>query len=287
MKRILITGKGSYVGSSFIEYCSKNNYNFKIDELSLYGDKWKETNFSKYDTVFHVAGIAHTNPSKDEAPLYYAINRDLAIEVAQHAKNSGVKQFVFMSSAIVYTSSIIKNGKITYETIPRSSDFYGDSKLQAERGLNHLQDNNFKIAILRPPVIYGKGSKGNYPKLAKLARRTPIFPNFNNKRSMLHVDNLCELIRLIIINEDEGVYFPQNSDYVTTTDLVKIIADYYNNRIMFTKVANPIIKVFKNITIVNKIFGDFYYEKRMSKYKNGDYQVRDLRNSIKVTERSD
>lgn len=287
MKRILITGKGSYIGRSFINYCSKKNYDFEIDELSVYGDEWKKEDFSKYDTVFHVAGIAHANPSKDQAPLYYAVNRDLAVEVAEHAKKSDVRQFIFMSSAIVYTSSELKNGKITKKTIPKSDDFYGDSKIQAEEGLIPLQDNIFKVAILRPPMIYGKGSKGNYPKLAKLAQKTPVFPNFDNKRSMLHIENLSELISLIIKNKDEGTFFPQNPDYVKTTDLVKTVADYYNNNILFTKLANPLIQVLKNITIFNKVFGNLYYDKSMSEYKNGNYQIVDLKKSIELTESRD
>jgi len=285
-KKILITGKNSFIGSSFMKYCSKNNIDFDIEEMSVRGEEWKNEDLSEYDTVFHVAGIAHANPSENQADFYYKVNSDLAIEVAQHAKEAGVKQFIFMSSAIVYTSSELDNGKITKNTIPKSDDFYGDSKIQAEKGLNLLNNEKLKIVILRPPMIYGKGSKGNYSRLSKLARTTPVFPNYNNKRSMLHIDNLTELIRLIIVNEDEGIFFPQNPDYVKTSDLVKTIAAHYNHKVWLTKLANPIIPLLNHITLFNKVFGNLYYDRNMSIYDKGNYQIRDLKKSVKLTENS-
>lgn len=286
-KKVLITGKNSYIGTSFIEYCQKNHVDLAIDELSVHGEDWKNTDFSQYDTILHVAGIAHANPSEDQAELYYKVNSDLAIEVAKYSKESGAKQFIFMSSAIVYTSSELENGKITKNTLPKSDDFYGDSKIQAEKGLRLLNNENFQVAILRPPMIYGKYSKGNYLRLSKLAQKTPVFPDYENKRSMLHIDNLTELIRLIIVNEDEGLFFPQNPDYVKTAGLVKVIANHYNHKIWLTKLINPVITPLTNITIFNKVFGNLYYEKSMSRYNKGTYQVRNLKDSIELTESKD
>lgn len=287
MKKILITGERSYIGRSFMKYCEDANEDFFVQELSVRGDQWKNTNFSKFDTVFHVAGVAHSSPRKKQAPLYYAINRDLAIEVAIHAKKSNVKQFIFMSSAIVYNDSNLENGKVTEDTEPKSANFYGDSKIQAEEGLVPLRDDKFKIAILRPPMVYGKDSKGNYPVLATVARKIPVFPDYTNKRSILHIDNLCELIRLIILNEENGVFFPQNPEYVKTSDLVKSISKYYNSPIYLTKLANPIINLLVEFGIFKKIFGNFYYQKAMSKYDKGDYQIRNFKNSIELTESKD
>ena len=134
--------------------------------------------------------------------LYYRVNRDLAIEVAKKAKAEGVKQFVFMSSIIVYGDSSSNRRVITRETVPTPSNDYGRSKLQAEQGITPLESDSFKVVILRSPMVYGKGSKGNYSKLAKLAKKLSIFPDIDNERSMIHIDNLCEFVRLMIDNVD-------------------------------------------------------------------------------------
>ena len=119
------------------------------------------------------------------------------MDTARKAKEDGVSQFIFMSSIIVYGNEGQK-GIINQNTKENPADFYGRSKLMAEEGLKVLEDENFKVAVIRPPMIYGKDSKGNYPRLSKMAKKLPFFPYVANQRSMLHIDNLCELIYLII-----------------------------------------------------------------------------------------
>ncbi len=207
-KRILITGKNSYIGTSFEKWLQQWPDDYTVDTLDMIGDDWRHTSFKGYDVVFHVAGIAHVSTVPKLESLYWQVNRDLAIETARKAKAEGVKQFIFMSSMSVYgdSSSINEKRVITRETVPTPANFYGDSKLQAEQGIISLQDDHFNVVILRPPMIYGKGSKGNYPKLAKVARILPFFPDIDNQRSMLHIDNLCEFIRLMIDNEELSPY---------------------------------------------------------------------------------
>lgn len=286
MKRILITGANSYIGTSFENWVKQCKDKYIIDTLDMIGEGWKEKNFSDYDVVFHVAGIAHVSSDPKMEELYYKVNRDLTIEVAQKAKVEGVKQFIFMSSIIVYgnSSKINENRIIDINTVPKPANFYGNSKLQAEEGIRKLQDDSFNIVIIRPPMIYGKGSKGNYIKLSKMARKIPIFPNIDNKRSMLHIDNLCEFIRLMVENNEKGLFFPQNKEYVNTSQMVFNIANIHGKRIILTKVFNPFIKIFsKFMGLINKIFGSLVYEKSMSEYKD-DYRVRNLEESIKLTE---
>lgn len=282
-KKILITGKGSYVGTSFMNWVKQWPDQYEVEELSVRGEAWKEHDFSAYDVVLHVAGIAHvsTDPSMEQE--YYRVNRDLTIEVASKAKQDGVKQFIFMSSIIVYEN----NGGVTFidsDTPATPSNFYGKSKLQAEKGIRVLEEETFKIATLRPPMIYGKDSKGNYRKMARISRKIRFFPDFNNKRSMLHIDNLCELLRLIIINEDNGFFYPQNKEYSSTTEMVRQISLVHGNKIYFTKLFNPVIKItMKKINAFRKIFGDLIYDQRISTYKE-NYQIRTLKESIKLSE---
>lgn len=284
--KILITGANSYIGNSFENWIKQRGSNYIIDTIDMIDGSWKNKSFNGYDVVFHVAGIAHVSSNPKMEELYYKVNRDLTIDVAKKAKTQGVKQFIFMSSIIVYgdSSKINEKSVIDINTVPKPSNFYGNSKLQAEEGIKELQDDKFNIVIIRPPMIYGKGSKGNYIRLSKIARKIPIFPNIDNKRSMLHIDNLCEFIRLMIENNEKGIFFPQNKEYVNTSKMVASIAKVHGKEVILTKAFNPFIKVFSIfIGLMNKVFGNLVYEKGMSEYKE-NYRIRDLEESIKLTE---
>ena len=285
MKNILITGENSYIGNSVKSWLEKGPDNYKIETIDMKSDIWKLKDFSKYDVVFHVAGIAHVSTDPNMENLYYKVNRDLTIETAIKAKAENVKQFIFMSSIIVYGDSKEKNRVITIDTLPTPSNFYGKSKLEAEEGITKLQSENFKISIIRPPMIYGKESKGNYPKLSKLAKKIPLFPDIDNKRSMLFIDNLSEFIKLLIDNNIGGTFFPQNKEYVNTSNLVSEISKTHNKETRLTKLFNPFINLFSNINVVNKVFGNLIYEKKMSEIDNLDYQIVSFKQSIKMTER--
>lgn len=284
MKKILITGANSYIGTSVERWLRQYPNKYFIKTIDMKGEAWKEKDFSEYNVVFHVAGIAHVSSNPKMEDLYYKVNRDLTIETAKKAKADGVKQFIFMSSIIVYGDSSKDKRVIDKGTLPLPSNFYGMSKLQAEEGINSLEEEHFKVVILRPPMIYGKGSKGNYPKLAKVAHKLPIFPDIENQRSMLHVDNLCEFIRLMIDNEESGTFFPQNAEYVRTSEMVRLIAEVHGNGINMVKLFNPFLRLLETRWgLIYKVFGNLVYEKSMSEYKK-DYRVNDLRTSIQKTE---
>lgn len=287
MKKILITGKNSYIGTSVEKWLLREPDKYSVDTIDTKDPTWKENDFSEYDVVFHVAGIAHVSSDPKMEDLYYKVNRDLTVEVAKKAKSEGVKQFIFMSSIIVYGDSTSSKRVIDRDTIPTPSNFYGDSKLQAEKGIIPLESDDFKIVIVRPPMIYGKGSKGNYPKLAKLAKRTPIFPDLYNERSMLHIDNLSEFIKVMIDQEESGLYFPQNKEYVTTSKLVQTISKVNGNNLIMTKLFNPIIKRVYRFTVINKVFGNLVYDRSLSEYSKANYQIRNFKETIELTESSD
>lgn len=282
MKRILITGARSFVGTNVEKWLLKTPSEFEVDTVDTMDGAWKRADFSKYDAVFHVAGIAHVDPKPEMAPLYYKVNRDLAIEVAKWAKERGVRQFIYMSSRIVYHASKSMRANVTTaESVPDPNDFYGDSKLQAERGLNELACDSFIVSILRPPMIYGPGNKGNLPRLAWLATKTPVFPAWHNRRSMLHVANLAEFVRQIIIREKGGVFFPQNAEYADTVDIVRLFAKEHGRKIWISRIFNPFVWLGSFlIPAIPKMFSDSYYVQEMSRY-DFDYQVVDFKESLK------
>ena len=289
MKKILITGAGSYIGTSFETYMKQWPDKYQVDTVDMIGDEWKKFDFSGYDTVYHVAGIAHSDNGKitrEKAKLYYDVNTKLTVRTAMKARKSGVKQFIFMSSAIVYGDSVPigKKKMITKNTPVKPANCYGDSKVKAEEGLKKLEDDNFKVVILRPPMIYGKGSKGNYPLMSKLAQKLPVFPYVDNCRSMLYIENLMEFVRLMIENEEQGIFWPQNAEYSNTSELVKMIAAQHGKRIVLVKGCTIPLKLAGLVTgLVDKAFGNLAYDQRISKYKE-EYRICALKESIERTE---
>ena len=289
MKKILITGANSYIGTSFEKYMAQFGDKYQIDTVDMIDGTWREKDFSGYDSVFHVAGIAHSDNgkiSKEKEKLYYAVNTDLTVETAKKAKADGVKQFIFMSSAIVYGNSapIGKGKRITKDTPVRPANCYGDSKVQAENGLRPLNDDNFKVVILRPPMIYGNGSKGNYPLMSKMAQKLPIFPYVKNRRSMLYIENLCEFVRLMIKNNEQGIFWPQNREYSNTSEMVKMIGEAHGKKVRLIRGFEWALKLLGLFTgLVDKAFGNLYYDKALSVYKQ-NYRVADLKWSVFLTE---
>ena len=288
-KRVLVTGVNSYIGNAFRSYMEQYPEEAVVDGISVRNDSWKTLDFSGYDCVFDVAGIAHADTghvSEEVKKRYYAVNCDLTVALAQKAKEEGVRQFIFMSSAIVYGDSapIGFQRMITRDTPPAPADFYGDSKLQAEKGILPLADDHFKIAILRPPMIYGKGSKGNYPVLSKMAQKLPAFPKVENCRSMLYIGNLVEFVRLVIKNEESGFFFPQNGQYSNTSQLVQMIAEAHGKHIILVGGCTVPLRLLSQATgLVNKAFGSLAYDMPMSEYKE-NYRRFSLEESIRLTE---
>lgn len=282
MKRILITGAGSYIGTSFDRYL-KEKYpgQYEVDTVDMVDGSWRKKSFSGYDSVFHVAGIAHRKETEKNAELYYKVNRDLAADCAAKAKNDGVKQFVFLSSMSVYG---LNSGYIGSATLPNPKTNYGKSKLQAEIALKKSEAADFAVAVLRPPMIYGKGCRGNYNTLKKIALKSPFFPNIDNKRSMLYIENLCRFVRALIDNRDRGLFFPQNKEYVNTTRLAELICKYNGKKFRPTVIFNPALYLLRKVAgSAEKAFGDLVYDMSMSEYSE-KFAVTDIETSIRFTE---
>ena len=282
MTNVLITGAGSYVGESVRRYILSTSSYFEIEAVDTMNDAWKKADFSKYDVVYHVAGIAHVNADPKMEPLYYKVNRDLTIDVARAAKTAGVKQFIFMSSQIVFhESQSLKTEVLTALTKENPNGFYGDSKLQAEKGLHELECETFKVCILRPPMIYGPNSKGNFPRLVKLAQKTPLFPAWHNQRSMLYIDNLAEFVKQAILRGLGGTFYPQNRELADTVEIIRFFAKANGHKIWITRFLNPFVWLGSFVLQpINKMFATYYYSSEMSK-ADFDYQLVSFNESLK------
>lgn len=289
MKRVLITGENSYIGDCLKAWLEKWPDTYQVDTVDMRTDSWKEASFAGFDAVFHVAGIVHQEQSKhdpEQAKLYERVNTTLAVETAKKAKAEGAKQFIFMSSASVYglSAPMGKVLTITADTPLKPVDNYGISKAKAEEGLQALAGDGFRLAILRPPMIYGKGCRGNYVTLAKLAKKLPVFPWVENQRSMLYIDNLTEFVRMVIDDGAEGIFCPQNNEYTNTCDMVEQIARVHGRKIWMVKGFGWALKLLRPLTpMVDKAFGSLCYDFALSRYSR-DYCVKTLEASVKETE---
>ena len=288
MKKILITGANSYIGCSFRQYAMQHYAaDFSIDTMDVRGDAWRQKDFKGYDCILHVAGIAHADVgrvSEKEKEAYYQVNTNLAIAVAEKAKAEGVGQFILMSSMIIYGGA----KRITKEIEPKPSNFYGDSKWQADQAIRALAAENFAVTVLRPPMVYGKGCKGNYQVIAKYARTAPIFPEVMNERSMLYIENLCEFLCVVIKEQRAGIFFPQNKELVNTCEMVKEIAKVNGHQLCTISWLKPFVAIGRKMPgkigeLCQKAFGSSYYELEMSEY-DFEYRVVDFQESVRRTE---
>lgn len=316
MKRILITGNNSYIGNAVERYLAEYNAHegreiYRIDKISLRDGTWQDMSFQTYDVILHVAGIAHADigrVSEETKALYYQINCDLAVKVAEKAKAEGVRQFLYLSSVIVYGDSagVGKSKHITAEVQPHPANFYGDSKWQAEQKLQALARESescvtdapgaatvkklplsgFQVAIIRPPMVYGRNSKGNFPLLVKLAEKMPVFPDIPNQRSMIYVENLAEFIRLLIESGKGGTFLPQNREYVTTAQMVREIAKAQGKTVRLWKALNPFVKLAAVLPgkiggMANKAFGTLTIDRALSEQDFQGYQIYSLEESVR------
>jgi len=294
MKKILILGANSYIGTSFENYI-KENYpeGYEIRRTSLRGTAWQQEDWSGYDSILNVTGKAHADIAtltEEQKQEYYTVNCDLAVEAAKKAIADGAGQYIYLSSIIVYgdSSNSRKPVRITADTRPQPSNFYGDSKWQAEQKLQEVfasEAGRTVLAIVRPPMIYGSGSKGNYRMLKKLAEKLAVFPTFRNERSMLYIGNLAEFLRILMEEDREGTFLPQNAEYVCTADMVYEIARAEGKKILRWGWLNPLVGLAfflpgKIGKMAKKAFGSMTIDRELSLAVPG-YQRYDLKESVR------
>jgi nucleoside-diphosphate-sugar epimerase len=256
IKRILITGSNSYVGTNVEKWLMREPEKFYVETISVRGEAWKSFDFSKFDVVFHVAGIAHVKESKNIKDLYYKVNTDLAYEVAKYSKNGGVKQFIYMSSMSVfgrYNESLVDINN----PIPNTS--YGNSKFKAELLLASLNSSNFDLTIIRAPVIFGNKSPGNFSKFLLFSKFSPFFFNFLNRFNFIYIDNLSEFIKILIIRKLRGIFHPRNTETMNFLQLYLLIRTLIGKKSFIIK--STFLKIiFSNLTGLKKHFNDLPIE---------------------------
>ncbi|MBG9979935.1 NAD-dependent epimerase/dehydratase family protein [Facklamia sp. DSM 111018] len=277
MKNILITGKGSFIGENIKTYLEKQN--FFVEVFDIKNEPIDNIEFERFDTIIHVAAIVH---SKEDLPWesYYSVNVELPVNIATEAKKYKVDHFIFFSSMAVFgEDKKLPAGNVLTNINKRVNSYYGKSKREAEKKLEELNDQKFKVSIVRPPSIYGPNCPGNYiSTFVRIADRIKIFPEIykESKQSFLHIDNLTKFIELLVIQPTELYFHPQDKTQISTVELLKIIAGYRNKKIIFTRLFNFIIKLFQNNSLVIKLFGGISYSSAISTHYDNIYQIKDV-----------
>lgn len=218
--KILLTGSTGFIGKHFL---AAYQTAYEIDCFSFLHDTLESLDLHGTDAILHLSALVHQmQGAPDDA--YRRVNVDNTIALAKKAKEAGVPHFIFMSSIKVYGEESDQAYDETTPCLP--TDPYGQSKLDAENALLELAGENFTVSIIRTPVVYGEGVKGNIRSLLKLVERVPVLPfgGIENQRSMVYVGNLCALIDAIIKDPKGGLFLAADPAPVSTTLLIEEIA---------------------------------------------------------------
>ncbi|MCT7487100.1 NAD-dependent epimerase/dehydratase family protein [Aliarcobacter cryaerophilus] len=275
MKRLLITGASGFVGSYFINQYKEK---YEIKTFSFLKDDFKSLDCSGVDVVFHLSALVHQmgGASSEE---YEKVNVTQTLELARKAKASGIKHFVFMSTVKVYGE---ETDSVYTESIScHPEDEYGKSKLKAELELQKLEDENFKVSIVRTPIVYGYGVKANIKSLVNLVNKIPVLPfgKIENRRSMVYIGNLCNLVDEIITQQKSGIFLASDDEPLSTSRLIESIAKNLDKKVYLVKIPlfETILKVVKP-SFHKRLYGNLEVDNRITKEKlnlKNPYSVED------------
>ena len=273
--RLFITGAGGFVGNYFIKsYADK----YEIETFSFLKDDISSLHVSDVDVVVHLSALVHQMGGAS-ASEYERVNITQTLELAKKAKEGGVGQFIFMSTIKVYG----EESEIAYTEMLtcKPEDEYGKSKLKAENELLELEDENFKVSIIRTPIVYGYGVKANIKNLVNLVKKVPLLPfgNIKNKRSMVYVGNLCHLIDELIKQKQNGIFLASDDEPLSTTKLIELIAKNLETKVTLIKV--PFFETFLKLvkpSFYKRLYGSLEVDNTLTKQKlslKNPYSVED------------
>lgn len=276
---VLITGQNGYIAKKLYSYLLDRRHD--VSFLNVRQDVWRHSSFEDIDCVVHLAGIVHN--SSNDPQEYQRVNVDLTAALARKAKDENVPQFIFISSMAVFGKSdeFLPLNEITAQTPLLPQTLYGKSKMSAEKEVEKIYGD--RACIVRPPMVYGENCTGNYRRLRELVLRFKIVPHYENRRSMIYVHNLCELLRLLIENTGAGIFHPQDAEFLPTYEISRIIGN--ENEVNVRALRIPFLKLGAAIVPdLKKAFGSLSYSPALSKCSLGEYRIFDTRNAVAQTE---
>lgn len=276
--KILLTGATGFIGS----YFRNHNRSYEILPFSFQHDNISISEFSKYDAILHLAALVHQMKTANLAE-YEAINLQKTLKLAAKAKSDGVKHFIFMSTVKVYGE---ESNTVYSETTPcHPQDDYGKSKLHAEQQLQKLSDEDFIVSIIRTPIVYGVGVKGNIKNLIELINKVSILPfgNTRNRRSMVYVGNLCALINSALEHQTSGIFLACDDESISTTEFIQRIAvslgkNFYLIHIPLFETTLKLLKP----SLHKRLFGNLIIDNTLTKARLGYHNPYTIDEGIKI-----
>jgi UDP-glucose 4-epimerase len=274
--KILITGETGYVGNHAKEYL-ENTTNYVVKKVSLRRNNWMDMDFSEYDSIVHCVAVIPKNNIEDS--VFFSVNHELSEKLAKKAKSDGVKQFIYLSSMAVYgmKPSTKKGEGLIYSDTPCNPDsVYGKSKYQGEQAVVSLADDNFKVAIVRSPSIYGKRSTNYFNQYYYIISKLFIQPYAFTKckRSAIYIENLCELFRLLIKNSNHGIFCPADNPTLSTVEYIKFLQNSKGNNFYSSRLFGLALKlVCSRMPIIYSMWGSIAYDDSLTNILNGEYQI--------------
>lgn len=284
MPELLVTGASGFIASAVRERL-RSCPEFHVHTLSVRGDAWRKEDFSRYDAILHTAGIAHVSENASLTEAYRTVNFELTRDLARKARREGVSHFVFLSSMIVFGEATPAgvHRDVDANTPPAPAGAYGQSKLDAENALRALESPDFRVAILRPPMVYGRGCKGNYNALVRLSKALFVFPEFKNRRSMIHIDNLVSVIVRILETGASGTFHPRDGEPKSVSEIVRAVCRAHGKKMRFSRALSPMVRLFGRRGIVRRAFGDMAYASDMPDFPE-NYRVVGFEEAVRRTE---
>ena len=261
---LLITGSNGFVGNYFI---NKYKGKYEIKTFSFLKDDINSLDCIDLDVVFHLSALVHQmgGASVDE---YERVNVTQTLKLAKKAKESGVKHFVFMSTVKVYGEET--NSVYTEHSECHPEDEYGKSKLRAEIELQKLENDAFRVSIIRTPIVYGYGVKANIKSLVKLVNKIPILPfgDIENRRSMVYIGNLCHLVDVVIEQQKAGIFLASDDEPLSTTRLIELIAKNLGKKVYLVKIPffETLLKLLKP-SFYKRLYGSLKVDNSITKEK--------------------
>jgi len=280
LNRVLVTGGSGFIGNKLTKYLAemkvlvrtlsrKNQSNYETVVCDLQFDMIPDDALDDVDTVFHLAGFAHDlRDASKIVDLYYKVNVDATVQLAELAVKNGVKRFIFVSS--VKAGGISTPKKCINENDQSNpEDIYGKTKREAELALLKIgKESGMHVSIIRPSLVYGPNAKGNL-KLMLLGIKNgwfPPLPETGNRRSMIHVDDLVRAILLVakdkrangeIFIATDGTSYSSREIYNAMCSVAGKSIPRWNVPKPFFDIASLVSSRFKYK--INKLLGDECY----------------------------
>lgn len=252
MKRILISGITGFVGKNLKHYLQHKNQIWGTSRNSIEPNHINFDNItekSEFDIYIHLAGKAHDLRKSVNSQEYYDVNTKLTKKIFDIFLNSKANIFIYLSSVKAVRDNV--DTILKEEEIPNPLTDYGKSKRLAEEYILNNLPKNKKVYILRPCMIHGEGNKGNLTLLYNFVKRGIPYPLgvYDNKRSFLSIDNLCFVINEIIErnNIPSGIYNLADDEPVSTKDLIKLICEVTNKKLLIWNIPKFIINFIAKI----------------------------------------